>query len=104
MKYLAFAESNYEDFEKISVLRGQLLDERDEDSDRFPKTRLFDAHTLQAELYKKSRDVQSFWIFETDNDQHLINYQMHFAPYMDIKFIPITPSRIGFQVWMKTER
>jgi hypothetical protein len=104
MKYLAFMEWNWEDAERISVLRDQVYEEQEKGSDKFPKTRLFDGHTLQAELFKKSRDGQSFWIFETDNEQHLINYQVHYAPYLDIKFIPITSTRTGFQDWLKTKR
>ena len=93
MKYLGFFERNFADVEKILELYKQVLDEREKGSDMFPKTLLFESHTLAGELYKRSRDLQGFFIFETDKEEHLINYMLHYAPYMDFRFIPLTEDR-----------
>jgi hypothetical protein len=53
---------------------------------------------------KKSKDVQCFFICKTENPMHLINYRMHYAPYMDIKFIPITDACKTLETWMGLKR
>lgn len=90
--------------ERIVELMKQILDEREKGSDRFPKKLLFEAHALEAELIKKSKDVQGFFVFETDKEEHLINYRMHLAPYMDLKFIPLTSIRKSLEMWMGLNR
>ena len=104
MKYLAFMESNYADVERLTVLYKEVLDEIAKGSDRFPKEILFESHTLRAELYKKSKDRQSFFILETDNPDHLSNYAMQFAPYADVKFIPITDTRKTAEAWLSWKK
>lgn len=100
MKYLGYFEWNYDDIERIGELWKELLDDRERDSEKWPKTLLFDTHTLEADLFDKTRDNQSFWIFETDDPMHLINYRMHFAPYVDFNFIPLTENKKKFETWM----
>ena len=102
MKYLAFAQYNWEDAERVSQSDKKIRDERAKDSDVFPEAEqlLFEPHTLTGELPMKSKEQQAIWIFETDNEEHLLNYEMTHAPYLDIKFIPITESRKIIQQWM----
>lgn len=104
MKYLAFFEYKWEDVERMRELWKQVLDERAKGSDRWPKALLFESHALQAELYKKSLDRQGFFIFETDKEEQITNYRMHFANIMDINFIPITSARRTFESWMGLKR
>jgi len=106
MKYLGVFEFNFEDLERISEADKKLLNEREKGSDAFPKEEqvLFQLHTLGADLPKKSRDVQCVWIFETDNEDHLINYMMFHAPYADYKFIPLTRSRRVIELWLGGRR
>ena len=106
MKYLVFAECNFGDLERIRELWKQILDEQAKGSDKWPKREQFlsEAHALQAELYKKTLERQVFWIFETDKEEHLINYRMHFATILDLNFIPITSVRKSFETWMGMER
>lgn len=65
------------------------MDESEKSLDKLLKILLFESHVLEAELYNKSRDGPSFWIFETDDPMHLVNYRMQFAHYIDINFIPL---------------
>jgi len=104
MKYLAFIERNVGDFERLTELWKQVQDEREKRSDMFPKTLLFEPHTLQADLPNKTRDLQGFFIFETEDQSHLMNYVMHYAPYMNIRFIPITEDRKTAEAWLGWER
>ena len=106
MKYLAFIESNYEDLERSVELLKQIFDERGIGLDKFPKAEqiLFNAHILEAELFKKSKDIHGFFVLETEKEEHLINYRMHLAPYTDIKFIPLTSLRKSLETWMGLNR
>ena len=102
MKYLVFAECNFGDLERIRELMKQIIDEREKGSEKFPNwdQMLFQPHAIQAELYKKSKERQVFFIIETEDPMHLINYRMHLAPYMDLNFIPITSVFKSFEAWM----
>ena len=90
MKYLALFEWSFEDLERLGKIWEQLIEEREKGSDKFPKKLLFEPQALQAELYQKTRERQTFFIFETDDPMHLTNYRLHLAPYMDLNFIPLT--------------
>ena len=106
MKYLVFTEYNWKDQERILELRKQIGDERTKGSDKWPKKDqlVHEPHILEALLYKKSRDVQAFWIVETEDPMHLVNYRMHFAPYWDIHFIPITHAMRTTETWIGMNR
>jgi len=95
VKYLVFFEWRWENAERLTELWKQIMDETEKGSDKWPERDqiLFLSHTLESDTYKKSRDMQGFWIVETDNEQHLVNYRMQFSPYADINFIPLTESR-----------
>jgi hypothetical protein len=97
-----FVEWNFNDLERITGLWKQLLDEREEGSDKWPTGEqvVHEPHILEAELYNKSKDIQAFWIVETENPMHFVNYRMHFALYIDIKIIPITHAARTTEVWM----
>ena len=82
----------------------EISDEREKGSNKFPKTLLLEPQALQAELYKKTRDRQGFFIFETEDPMRLTNYQMHLAPYMDLNFIPLTSIRKSLEMWIGLNR
>ena len=104
MRYLAFIEFNFRDFERLSQSYKQVLDEREKVSDRFPKTLVLEHHFLEAEFVKKSKEIQAFWVFDTDDQRHLTNYRMHYAPYADVNFIPLTYGEHVLQAWMGWRR
>jgi hypothetical protein len=102
VKYLVIAEYNWEDLERLAEISKKVVDERAKDSDKFLSTDqvLFAAHTLQADLPKKLKERQSFFVCETENEETLINFSMIYAPYMDLKFLPITDMRKSAEAWM----
>lgn len=93
MKYFCLGDNNYKDAEQLRVLWKQVLDERAKGSDRFPKKLLFEPHFFTVSGLFGKNDTQSFFIFETDNEEHLRNYMMHFADIVDVKIIPILDSK-----------
>ena len=102
MKYLVFYEYNYEDVERLAEIAKKIVDERAKGSDKFLRTDqvLFQGHTLRADLPKKLKEIQTFFVCETDSEETLINFSMISAPYMDYKFIPITDMRKTAEAWM----
>jgi hypothetical protein len=102
MKYLCLFETNYEDIERSMPLWKQIMDERAQGSDRWPKQDqiVLEPHFLESELTERRRDIQSIFIYETENPIHVVNYRMHWAKIFDLKrVVPITPARLTFETW-----
>jgi hypothetical protein len=102
MRYLMFYESYYDNMERGVKLWEQIMEEREKGSDKWPKAEqiVLWPHELESELIDKTRDLQSIFIFDTDDPMHLVNYRMHWAKIFDIRrVIPITPSRMTFEAW-----
>lgn len=68
MKYLVFGQYNWEDIERITVLWKQLENERE--TGKFVQKNLFEPHYFQVDLPKLSKDIQGFWVIETDDPMH----------------------------------
>ena len=100
MKYFCLWDSNFEDVEKIREAWKQVLDERAKGSDRFPETLLFESHNFSVPGLFGKKDAQGFWIFETDKEEHLMNYIMHYANIEDLKIIPIMETKKAMSSWL----
>ena len=100
LRYLVIYEYNWEDLERNIEAWKKVLNEREQGSDRFPKKLLIEPHSIIADLPKKTRDMQGFFIFDSDDQMHLINYVMQYAPYMHYRFIPIFEDAESAKVWV----
>lgn len=93
MKFFILADIKWEDTEKCIESWKKVLDERAKGLDRFPKDLLFEPHTFTVPGLFGKKDAQGFMVFETDKEEHLINYIIHYANIMDIKIIPIVETK-----------
>lgn len=99
MKYFVLWDSNWEVTEKGREAWKQVLDERAEGSERWPKKLLFEPHNFSVPGLFGKKDSQGFFIFETDKEEHLINYFMHYANIMDFKIIPLLETKKSMSYW-----
>jgi len=100
---MAIGEWNFEDTERILDSFKHVIDERKKGADRWPKM-LFEYHPFTTDLPKLSEDVQGFLIFETDNQDHIINEIWHYAPFSVSKYIPIVEGARTMKLWLDRRR
>ena len=103
MKYLALMEMDWENVEKIGDLWKRILEERVTGSDKWPKV-IFPEHKLETNLPKLTKDIKAFVIYETDKQEHLINEEFMFAPWINFHFVPIVESRKAMNTWLGWKR
>ena len=103
MKFLTVGDYNFEDQERLMESWKNIIDERSKNPDKWVKV-LFEAHTLVANLSKRSKDSRVVAIFEADSEEQLINQFMQYTPYMDFQFIPMIDARKVTELWMGWKR
>jgi hypothetical protein len=86
MRFMAVFEWDPKDIEKIKKKRQQVPALRKKFPDKFPKS-LDIASRLGG-------NTKSFSIYETDDEEQLLNFQEHWTPEVKIKWIPLIGSRI----------
>ena len=100
MKYFILTDTSWENIEKVTEAWKRVLDERAKGSEKFPEKLLVEPYTFTVPGLFGSKDVQGFFIFETDREEHLINYIMHYANIQDFKIIPIVETKKAVSSWL----
>jgi hypothetical protein len=100
VKYFCLTDTNWENIEKVTEAWKRVLDERSKGSDRWPKRLLFEPHQFTVPGLLGKKDGQGFFIFETDKEEHLVNYMMHYANIQDVKIIPIVETKKAVSSWL----
>ena len=103
MKFLVVADYNWENLERVADSYRKIIDERERDPDSFTKV-VFGAHTLVAELSKKTKDIRTIAILEADSEEQLINQIFSLAPERDCQIIPLLEGRKSAELWMGWKR
>lgn len=94
MKFIAFWEHHLEDTEKVIEKRGKLRVEIEKFHEKYPKT-LSSYHMGYC---------NSFTVYEADNNEQLMNLQLHYFPDLRFEFIPILETSKTIELIVKMKK
>ena len=95
MKVIAFYELRPEDFDKVIAKDQKLHEERKRFPEKFPKKLFPDCITGYC---------KGFVIYEVDNEEQLMNLQMHLFPEMRFKFVPLIDAEKFMETYVKMKK
>ncbi len=93
MLFIGFFEYNADDADKVIEKFTQLMAERSDGSERFPK--------LVFGPYHFDGEDKGFGVYETDDAERLMSLTVFYTPLMKWKFVPLIESKKAVELWVK---
>jgi len=99
MRYIAFAEYNPEDLDKMMIKQRDLINaERKKFPKRYPKKFLSD-HALVGALPALTKAGCTLAFYETDDPAQLANIANRWGPMIKFTFVPIMDAAVTLKSW-----
>jgi hypothetical protein len=88
-----FWEYSFEDHEKVIEKLKKFREIRDKTPDMFPK--------FISENYAMLEGPRGFQLIETENEEHLANFVLHYQPEVWFNFEPIIEAKKSIELYRK---
>lgn len=93
MKYVMFWEYSFEDHEKVLEKLKKFREMREKNPEKFPK--------FISENYAMLEGPRGFQLMETENEEHLANFVLHYQPEVWFNFEPIIEAKKSIELYKK---
>ena len=96
MKYVMFWEYSFENQEKVLEKLKTFREARKKNPDLFPK--------FISENYAMVEGPRGFQMIETENEEHLANFVLHYQPVVWFNFEPIIEVKKSIELYQKMKQ